>query len=256
MGCGGPHGSPQAQGLREVDLTKTLAWLEEARETTGQKITVTHVFVAAVGRMLREYPDFNVILRRNRPYVRDTVDVFVQVAVKGADGKADLSGIKVRDVNTKSIGAIASDIAARAGRVRAGQDKDIEQAKAGLRFIPPMALPPLMKVLTSLSYDWGLDLSKIGIKPDPFGSCMVTNVGGFGIPHALVPLLPTSRVPMLFCLGKIHDRPRVIDGKIAIVPSLLLTGSFDHRLFDGFQIGKMTTLVDQIASDPGAWDLL
>ena len=85
---------------------------------------------------------------------------------------------------------------------------------------------------------------------------MVTNVGGFDIPQALVPLMPTSRVGFLFCLGQIHDRPRAVDGKVEVRPSLLLTGSFDHRLYDGFQIGHMTKMVDDIVSSPELYDLI
>ena len=94
--------SPVAQGQREIDLSETLPWLEEVSRRTGKKVTVTHLFVAAVGRMLKEYPDYNVILRRNRPFKRPSVDVFVQVAVKGESG-ADLSGVKIVDADQGKV---------------------------------------------------------------------------------------------------------------------------------------------------------
>ncbi len=255
VGVWGPHNSPMAQGLRELDLTKTLPYLERVSADLGTKVTITHLMVAAVGRMLKHYPDYNIILRRNRPFKRESIDVFVQVAVKGDDGKADLSGIKIRSCDTAKLGEIMAQVQKRADAVRRGMDKDIESAKSALRVVPPSVLPMMIKTLTSLSYDFGLNLTKLGIKPDPFGSAMVTNVGSFGIPHALVPLMPTSRVPILFCMGQVHDRPRVIKGKVKVVPSLLLTGSFDHRLFDGFQIGRMTTMVDEITTNPDDYDL-
>ncbi|MFO0750774.1 MAG: 2-oxo acid dehydrogenase subunit E2 [Myxococcota bacterium] len=256
VGMWGPPTSPVAQGQREVDLSETLPWLEEVSEKSGRRITITHLFVAAVGRMLQKFPDYNVILRRNQPWKRPSVDVFVQVAVKGEDGSADLSGVKVHDADKGSILDIADQIGARAKKVRAGQDKDIEQAKSSLRVIPPVLVPWLMKALTTLSYDFGIDMTRFGLKPDPFGSAMVTNVGSFDIPHALVPLMPTSRVPILFCLGSIHERPRVVEGKVVARPTLILTGSFDHRLYDGFQIGQMTNMVDEIATHPSKYDLV
>ncbi|MCC6620001.1 MAG: 2-oxo acid dehydrogenase subunit E2 [Deltaproteobacteria bacterium] len=256
VGMWGPPMSPVAQGEREIDLSETLPWLEEASAKAGQKITVTHLFVAAVGRMLAKFPDYNVILRRNKPWKRTSADVFVQVAVKGEGGSADLSGVKVLGADQGSIIDIANQIGARAKKVRAGQDKDIEQAKSSLKVIPPVLVPLLMKALSTLSYDFGLDMTRFGLKPDPFGSAMVTNVGGFDIPHALVPLMPTSRVPILFCLGQIHERPRVVDGQVVARPTLILTGSFDHRLFDGYQIGQMTKMVDEIASHPSRYDLI
>ncbi|MFT7582905.1 MAG: pyruvate/2-oxoglutarate dehydrogenase complex dihydrolipoamide acyltransferase (E2) component, partial [Myxococcota bacterium] len=248
VGMWGVPDNSTTQGVREVDLSLTLPYLEKLRAETGRKVTLTHLFVAALGRTLKAHPHYNVILRRSRPYQRDTVDIFVQVALKSADGQADLSGVKLRNCDTASLVDIADQVAKRAGKVRAGKDKDIESQKSLLQYVPAMLTRPLIRTLTSLSFDWGVDMRKMGIKPDPFGSAMVTNVGGFGIPHALVPLLPTSRVPMLICLGMVHDRAVVRDGKVVARPMLLMTGSFDHRLFDGFQIAKITIMVDEIVS--------
>lgn len=257
VGVWGPPANPTAQGVRELDLFKTLPWLEAQSEAHGTKLTITHLFVAALGRVLAKYPDYNVILRRNRPFRRDTVDIFVQVAVKGEGGaSADLSGVKVRNADTAKVTEVAQQIAARAKTIRSGDDKEIEQAKSSLRVVPPALAPWIMRAVSYLNYDLGLNMTRAGLKPDPFGSAMVTNVAGFDIPHALVPLMPTSRVPFLFCLGKIHDRPRVVDGQVVVRPSLLLTGSFDHRVYDGYQIGQITSTVDEIVSNPERYDLI
>lgn len=255
VGVWGAPQNPTAQGERELDLSKTLPWLEQVSSDSGRKITITHLFVAAVGRMLGEYPDYNVILRRNRPHLRDSVDVFVQVVIKGTAGGADLSGVKVRGADRAGIVDIAEQIASRARSVRSGDDEDIEAAKSSLRFVPPQLQPFLMRAVSYLSYDLGIDMTRFGLKPDPFGSAMVTNVGGFDIPHALVPLMPTSRVPFLFCLGQIHDRPLAVEGKVEVRPTMRLTASFDHRLYDGYQIGLMTNLVDRIVTDPERYAL-
>ena len=256
VGMWGAPSNPTAQGEREVDLSKTLPWLDEVSDKAGIKVTITHLFVAAIGRMLEKYPDYNVILRRNRPFKRPTVDIFVQVAVKGAGGSADLSGVKVKNADTSTVVEIAQQIASRAKSIRSGDDKDIEAAKSSLRFIPPQLAPYLMRAVSYLNYDLGLDMTKVGLKPDPFGSAMVTNVGGFDIPHALVPLMPTSRVPFLFCLAQIHDRPRAVEGRVEVRPTMRLTASFDHRLYDGYQIGQMTNYVDEVVTHPERYSLV
>ena len=151
--------------------------------------------------------------------------------------------------------AMAGALAAGVGPAVA-QTSEIESAKSSLRFIPPQLAPYLMRAVSYLSFDLGLDMTRLGLKPDPFGSAMVTNVGSFGIPQALVPLMPTSRAPFLFCLGQIHDRPRAVEGKVEVRPTLLMTGSFDHRLYDGFQIGRITTMVDEIVTHPSRYDLI
>ena len=52
----------------------------------------------------------------------------------------------------------------------------------------------MLKITSFLSYTFNLDLRWAGIPRDPFGSAMVTNVGSIGLPTALVPLVPYSRV--------------------------------------------------------------
>lgn len=249
---GGAHNSPQAQGLREVDLTKTYAFIEKKREESGERVSLTHVFAGCMGAMFRKYPEYNLILRRNRPFKRESADLFLQVAVTGG-GREDLSGVKIKHIDQLGVAEICAQLRERAEKVRAGKDKDIESAKKGLDFIPPFAMPYFLKAVTALSYDYGVDLSFLGVKPDPFGSAMVTNVGSFGIPHALVPLLPTSRVPFLFCLGAVHDRPMVVDGEVKVRPCMLVTGSFDHRLYDGYQIAKITHAACGAMADPEAY---
>ena len=110
--------------------------------------------------------------------------------------------------------------------------------------------------MSSLAYDFGFDMSFMGVKPDAFGSVMVTNVGSFGIPHALVPLSPTTRVPSLFAIGAIHDRALVVDGKVKVCPSSIVTASYDHRVYDGYQIAKMTAMVVDVTENPEAYDLM
>jgi pyruvate dehydrogenase E2 component (dihydrolipoamide acetyltransferase) len=254
VGMWGAHTSPQAQGTREVDMTKTLPWLAKLSQKHGVKCTITHLWVAAVGRVLAQHPETNVILRRNRPYQRQTVDVFVQVAITGG-GRADLSGIKIRDVDSASVPAIAELTAKRAAQVRGGEDQEAERAKSTLTRIPAVLMPLALRAMSFLNYDVGLDLSWLGVDADPFGSAMVTNVGSFGIRMGLAPLAPMSRVPILFALGAIHDRALVVDGKVEARPVMIASGSFDHRLLDGYQIGYLTAEVCTMAANPEDYDL-
>jgi pyruvate dehydrogenase E2 component (dihydrolipoamide acetyltransferase) len=46
-------------------------------------------------------------------------------------------------------------------------------------------------------------------------------------------------VPAVIVLGKIEEKPVVRKGEIVIRTILPLTGTFDHRIVDGAQIGKL-----------------
>lgn len=253
---GGAHQSPQVLGHREIDLKETLPWLEALRSRSGLRVTITHLWVAALGRVLAKHPELNVILRRNRPYQRRSADVFLQVAVTGASKAAtDLSGIKITEADACSVTEVASLVRRKAEKVRSGKDAQIEKAKNSLARIPPMLMPWALRLVSFLSYDLGLDLSSLGVQRDPFGSAMVTNVGGFGIPVGFAPLVPTSRVPMIFLLGEIHERAWAVDGNVEARPTMIVGASFDHRLFDGYQIGYLCTELAHMVEHPDDYDL-
>ncbi len=46
-------------------------------------------------------------------------------------------------------------------------------------------------------------------------------------------------MPAVIVLGKVEEKPVVRRGEIVIRTMLPLTGTFDHRIVDGLQIGKL-----------------
>jgi hypothetical protein len=194
------------------------------------------------------------------------VDVFFHVsfedpALSGAkgpakkDGKqgANLAGVKVGNVDTKSTVAIARELRERAERLRTRGDADTVRASAKLAAIPAPLVGAATRLSAFLSYDLGLNLSRLGIPQDPFGSCMVTNVGVFGITVAWAPLIHMSRVPLVLTLGAVHDAPMAHDGAVVVRKVATVGVAFDHRVMDGYHAGKMArTLMAAMADPEGA----
>jgi pyruvate dehydrogenase E2 component (dihydrolipoamide acetyltransferase) len=242
--------SPTVYGEQRLDMTKVVPFLESMNQAHGVKLTPLHIFVKAVGDMFRQYPDFNVVLRRRAFYSRTSNDVFVQVAIRR--GAGDLSGVKVTQLDQKTVLDVYRDLAARADRVRSGEDKAMEKAKKSMVRIPTWIMPNIVRLVDVLSNDIGLNLSFMGVPPDAWGGCMVTNIGSFGLPHGYAPLVPPSRVPMLFCLGAARDEPVAVNGQVEVRKMLTVTATFDHRLFDGLQIAQLSEHVKSHFEDP-AW---
>ena len=55
-------------------------------------------------------------------------------------------------------------------------------------------------------------------------------------------------------LGKIEEKPVVRQGKVVIRSVLPLTGTFDHRIVDGMQIGKLARSIKRNFRKPGWLD--
>jgi pyruvate dehydrogenase E2 component (dihydrolipoamide acetyltransferase) len=176
-----------------VDATAALAFIEEVRAATGVRVTVTHLVGKAIAHTLAEHPDLNVRMRRGRFVTRESVDIFFVAAVT----EGDLSGVKVRHADTKSVVEIALELEARVGRLRGGDDAEFGATKRLFDALPTRVLAASFRFATWLTMDRDLDLARFGLPHAAFGSAMVTSVGMFGIQHAYAPLSAYYRIAFL-----------------------------------------------------------
>jgi len=224
--------NPTVYGTIDVDLSAGLELIEHLRRSLGIRVTVTHLVAKALALGLAEHPDGNGLIIGRRVYARDGVDIFLQVASE--DGR-DLSGVKILDADRRPVQEIAREIEERAARVRARRDHEVDRSKDSLARIPDRLLAPAMKLVGFLTYNLGLDLSRLGVAYDQFGSAMVTSIGSIdaGLGMALAPMVPFSHVPIIVLVNNVQRKPIAVGDRVEIRPILNLGCTFDHRFIDG-----------------------
>lgn len=242
---------PSTYALVDVPMQAALDYADRVRRETGVHVTVTHMVVKGVALAVQQFPQMNGIVARNRIMIRDTVDIFMQVA---AEGGAELSGIKVANANKRDVADIAREVEERVARLRARQDRQIERTKGILDKVPLWALGPLMRFIAYLVYDLDLDLTRFGVVKDEFGTAMVSNVGTFGIRAAFGPLVPFSRVPLIVLVGAVEDRVVAENGRPVVRPMLTLCVTLDHRFMDGYHGGAMAKTTRDFLEHPEQYD--
>lgn len=241
---------PTAYGTIDLDVTAALCFLEAERARTGVKVTLTHLVGKAVADAIKLRPEVNAVIRRGHAiYQRDSIDVFFQVAYAGGE---DLSGAKVPHADTKSLVEIAQELQTRAERVRARTDEELTQSSELLAKLPGSLRGMVVRSMGYLQYDLGLDLSRLGLPQDAFGSVMVTNVGVFGLDRAFAPLVPFSRAPIVITVGAVEQRPWAVGDRVEVRPVLSIGAAVDHRLVDGYQMGQITRRFREVLQDPAA----
>lgn len=239
---------PTVYGVLEVDMRLSLAYLAALNSVPGTaRVTPTHLVVKAIAMAMAEIPSSNAIIALGRVYVRDSIDVYCQVAT---DGGRDLSGVKIRHADRKSPAEIAEELTAAAAAVREGRDRGTEATKRTLDRLPDILLGPLLRLTGFLTFDLRLDLSSLGIAYDQFGGAMVSNVGAFGLNNGLAPLVPVSRSPIVLLVGEVSERPLADNGVVIAAPVANIGATFDHRLIDGFQAARMARMVIDAVRDP------
>ncbi|MBW1907716.1 MAG: 2-oxo acid dehydrogenase subunit E2 [Deltaproteobacteria bacterium] len=245
---------PTIYGTIDLDMTAALEFLPKESERTGEHLTVTHLVTKAIADTLAAHPGCNCIIRRGRIFERDDVDISVLVAVPPEDAdreqEADLSEALVRNADRKSMAEIAREIREGARKVRNHQDPLLERTKKLFDQMPPLVMGPLLRLVARLQYDFNLDLSLVGIPNDPFGSAIVTSVGVLGISEAFPPLLTFTRVPAVLAVGAVEEKPAVRDGQLVVAPTMRIAATFDHRVIDGFQGGKLAKTFKDIMQNP------
>ena len=234
---------PSVYGLIEIDLTNTLASLDAYQKKHNVKITPAHLVGKAVAYCMKRRPEINGMIRGKKIYLRENVALFYQVNIPGEGKdkikKATLSGAVLHEAENMTLAQIAGGLANKAKNLREGKDLEIKRNMELFKFIPWRLCGLYLDFVGWLMYGLNLNLSFLGVAKDPFGSIMITNIGGLGIDIAWAPLVPYSRVPVLLAVGAITDKAWVVDKKVEVRPILPIGVTFDHRLIDGIHAAQM-----------------
>jgi pyruvate dehydrogenase E2 component (dihydrolipoamide acetyltransferase) len=237
-------------GKLTVDATEALAYLDHLRRTTGEKVTVTHLVGKAVGEALKKAPSLNGFLRFGSYVPHETVDVSYLVALEEG---ANLAKAKVCDVDKKSVVDIARELRELAQKLHKGQDDQFKKSQGPLQVLPTWAIRPMVSLTGWLTSSLGVSLPAFGLEAFPFGACIITSVGMFGLDEGYAPPTPFARVPVYVLVGAIRDAPLVVDGQVVARKQLTLNATIDHRFVDGFQAGVLAKVVRDVFADP--WQL-
>lgn len=247
----GAPSDPQFFGDLDIDAGALLEAQRRIRDDRGVHVTLTHLVGRAVAHALVTVPDLRVRLAFGREHPRETVDVFFIVA---ADGGRDLTGVKVSRADAKSVIDIALELQSRCASIDAGTDRTFGRSKRLLTLLPGPALHAALRLAALLSSDLNLDLAKLGMPRQAFGSAMVTSVGMWGVQRAYSPLASYYRVPVLVCVGALVERPASVQGRVVTRPIVTLTATFDHRYVDGYQAAKFAGAVQEYCRDPERYE--
>lgn len=247
----GRPNDPQIYGDLELDASEVLAFIEEARETTGVRLTMTTMVGRALAKALSDHPDLNVRMYRGNFIRRETVDVFFIVS---AEQGSELSGVKVVDADKKGAVEIARELGERAGTIRTGNDVELGKIKKVIGSTPRWLLGTSIRVSSWLTTDRDVDLKRFGLPRQAFGSTIVSSVGMFGVQRAYAPLAGYYRVPFLVLVGEVADKAVVVDKQVAVRPMLTLTATMDHRYIDGYHAARLARSVKDYFEQPRRYE--
>ncbi|GAA4404640.1 hypothetical protein GCM10023168_17570 [Fodinibacter luteus] len=244
-----PSSDGRIYARMEVDATAALAYVERVRAASAERVTLTHVVGAALGRALRDVPEVRarVVLGRLRPLEACDIGFAVDIG-RGSD----LAPIKVHDVDRLDPLELARAVDAGARRVRGGDDHAYRRTSGLVGLAPAWALRPVMAAASLVA--GGLGRGIVGQPGFPLGTAFVSNVGSLGLDEAFLAPLPFARTPVYLAVGSVQQRAVVVDGEVVARPVLVLVATADHRVVDGVHAGQLATIVRELVTHPERLD--
>ena len=234
-------------GSLDIDVTDAKRFMDEKRKS-GAKITMVHLTTAVLARAVAfDVPELNCFIRRGSVVGRKRLNVMVPVML---DSQSGVSSVLVKDAHARPVSDLADDIRQQARNSRSGEESKASQNKYVLNKIPWPLRRAVFKLLKWLTVDLGVEMRSLGLSSDSFGSFIVSDIGSFGLTSGMAALFPAAKIPAVIIMGKMEEKPVVRDGEIVIRTILPLTGTFDHRIVDGMQIGKLGRAIHRNFKQP------
>jgi pyruvate/2-oxoglutarate dehydrogenase complex dihydrolipoamide acyltransferase (E2) component len=254
-------GNPYVSITIAIDFSGAQAYLEQLAGGGQESVSVNHLAVAAVARVLREFPEANAWLVGDRIERQPHVGVAMPVWLEGhsAGAKQELSLAVLDEADTLTLRGVA-----RAGRHEVSAERRGEISNRLIRTVSGIVdrLPfgVLTRGLDLFNLVTGHPLAARALQRQLGFTTVVTNVGpafarlegamlrgvAFEIPQRLFHL------GTVWGLSAVQDEVFAVDGEPRVCPALPVLLVFDHRLFDGVRAGRLLVRFAEILRDPAA----
>lgn len=236
---------------QDLDLTKTLPFLERYNAEKGTKVTVFHLFTWAIARVLHERPRMNRFVMGNRIYQRDGAWLSFSAKKTMADG-APIVVLKRRFDEGLSF----DDAVARIqGDVKEGRGDKPTTMDKELAFF--LKLPAFLLAL-GVKFFRFLDafnlLPGTVIRNDPmYTSFFIANLGSVKLESAFHHLYEWGNCPLFAAIGRTKKvAVPNDDGTVSARSICTVKYSFDERIEDGLYCAQSLELLRKMIEDPEA----
>lgn len=237
-------------GSVEMDITDLEIYISEKRKN-GVKATLTHIFILAAARALKEeIPELNTYIKRGNVVLREHIDVMVSVLLR----ESQMGSILIRDADTLTLGELVKAMSEEVKNSRQGNENKTMQIKDKLARIPWPVRGWVFRMLKTITADWGLSFPSLGLSANSFGSFVVSNIGNVGLDMGYPALLPSSNVSFVLVLGGVNRKPAVVGEQILPRTILSLGAALDHRVVDASHGGLLFRYLKKIVKNPELLD--
>jgi hypothetical protein len=224
-----------------VDAEPALAYLE-AMKARGD-VHLTHLLVAACNIALYETPRMNRFVKGHRLYQRKGRWLSFSVKKVKKDRTAKLAAMKMEmndaDTFLDVVRRMNEAIGVERSGSRTAQDKEMDFLAMIPRLIFATAFP-LIQLLDYYNLVPGSFIKGDGM----YTSMFIANLGSIDMAAAYHHLYEWGNAPLFLVVGRVEEKPWIIDGKVVPRKMIPLRFTFEERIDDGMnaQLGIDTAV--------------
>ena len=237
-------------GSVEIDITDLEEYIAEKRKN-GIKATLTHVFILAAARALKdEVPEMNTFIKRGNVVLRDHIDVMVSVLLPGSL----MGSVLIRDADKLTLEEVIKVMSEEVKNARQGSENKTMRMKDKLAKIPWPLRGWIFSLLKTITFNWGFSFPSLGLSANSFGSFVISNIGNVGLDMGYPALFPSSNVSFVLILGGVNRKPAVVGDQILPRTILSLGAALDHRVVDASHGGLLFRYLKKVVKNPELLD--
>jgi hypothetical protein len=237
---------------REVDLTKTLAFIEAwNRVRPQQRITVFHLFLYASVQSLHSRPRLNRFVVGGRIYERDGIWISYSTK-KSISDDAPIVAVKRKFDPAWSFEQMVEVLYGDIRQSRTDEKNHVDKELGIVLRLPGFLLKWLVKLQM-----WADSVNLLPgafIHNDPlYSSLFIANLGSLKMDSAFHHLYEYGNIPLFAAIGRTQTVPYVdAEGKLATKSVCHIKFTLDERVEDGLYGANSIAYAMKILEDPAA----
>lgn len=236
-------------GSVEIDITDLEKYITDKRKS-GVKITLTHFFLVATARAIKEIPELNTYIKRGNIYSHETINATVSVLLQSGE----MGSVKMLNADKLTLTESAIKLKEEIQKTYNGDENATMQMKEKLAAIPWPLRGWVYQSIKYITTTLGISIPPLGLSANNFGSFILSNIGSIGLDIGYPALMPSANIAFVLILGGVSKKPWVVNDEIVPRSILMLGAALDHRVIDASHGGKLFKLLKRFVNNPELLD--
>jgi len=232
-------------GSVEIDITDLENYIAEKRKS-GVKITLTHFFLVATARAIKEIPELNTYVKRGNIYSHEQISATVSVLLQSGE----MGSVKMLNADKLTLTESAIKLKEEIQKTYKGDENATMQMKEKLATIPWPLRGWVYQSIKYITTTLGISIPPLGLSANNFGSFILSNIGSIGLDIGYPALMPSANIAFVLILGGVTKKPWVVNDEIVPRSILMLGAALDHRVIDASHGGKLFRLLKRFVNNP------